>query len=176
MDYYKQKLYIPQVDENDKTIGKIERWEAHEKGILHRAFDVAVFYEGRIICQHRKHLVYDGVIDFTATSHPYFVETDFQDMVEGVYSTLKREWNMNKEDLLYVPKNVGHIYYKSTDGKFVEHEICHFYVSETKTLPQMNFDYSYGYSLLTVEELKSGFPLSKALAPWIKEALDRNLL
>lgn len=177
MDYYTQKLYIPQVDQDDNTIGKIERWEAHEKGILHRAFDVAIYYQGKVICQHRKHPVYDGVVDFTATSHPYFMGNDFQDMVEGVYSTLKREWNMNKEDLLYTPKHVGKIYYKSTDGKYLEHEICHYYVSETETMPTINYEYAYGYSLMTAEEMKTKKnPLTRAIAPWIQEALDQNLL
>lgn len=176
MDYYKQKLFIPQIDQEEKIIGKIERWEAHEKGILHMAFDVAVFYEGKIICQHRKHPLYNGVIDFTATSHPYYQDDTLQDMVEGVYSTLKREWNIDRNELVYPPKHIGKIYYKSSDGKFIEHEVCHFYVSEIQSLPKVNFEYAYGYSLMTVEELKSKLPLSKALAPWIQEALNKNLL
>lgn len=177
MDYYKQKLYIPQVDHDDNIIGKVERWEAHEKGILHRAFDVAIYYEGKIICQHRKHPVYNGVFTLTATSHQYFLETGFQDIIDGVYSTLKREWNIQKEDLLYTPKYVGKIYYKTKDDVYFEHEICHYYVSEVKQLPEVNFDYAYGYSLVTKEELYSPtFPLSKILAPWVTEALKQKLL
>lgn len=177
MDFYKQKLFIPQVDRNDTIIGKVERWEAHEKGILHRAFDIAIYYKGRIILQHRKHPVYNGVFTLTATSHQYFVEDKFLDIIDGVYNTLKREWNIEKESLLYTPKYVGKIYYKSTDGKYFEHEICHYYVSEVTTLPAVNFDYAYGYSLVSREELYSeSFPISKILAPWVVEALRQKLL
>ncbi len=177
MDYYKQKLYIPQVDKDDTIIGKIERWEAHKKGILHRAFDIAIYYKGTIILQHRKHPVYNGVFTLTATSHQYFVGAYFQDIQDGIYTTLKREWNIEKNDLLYTPKYVGKIYYKSTDGTYFEHEICHYYVSEVEELPEVNFDYAYGYSLVSRDELYSPtFPLSKILAPWVEEALNQKLI
>jgi isopentenyldiphosphate isomerase len=113
---------------------------------------------------------------FAATSHPNYQDDTLQDMVEGVYSTLKREWNIERDELIYPPKHIGKIYYKSSDGKFIEHEVCYFYVSEIKSLPKVNFEYAYGYSLMTVEELKSKLPLSKAIAPWIQEALNKNLL
>ncbi len=176
MDYYKQKIYIPAVDKNDNEIGKVERWEAHKKGTLHRAYEVAIFFEGKILCQHRKHPLYDGYLTLTATSHPYYINNSLQNMLDGVYGCLNRECNITKEDLLYIPKYVGKIYYQSRDNDFIEHEICHYYVSEINKLPTINYEYAYGYSLLTVEQLKSkSFPLARALAPWVEVALKENL-
>lgn len=177
MDHYSKTLYVPQVNEQDEIVGKVERWEAHKKGILHRAFDIAVYYKNEIILQHRKHPVYDGVFTLTATSHQYFIDGAFQEILDGVHNTLKREWNIQKSDLLYTPKYVGKIYYKSTDGTYFEHEVCHYYVAEVKELPQVNFDYAYGYSLISREKLYSPtFPVSKILAPWVEEAIKQKLL
>ncbi len=37
--------YVILVDENDQEIGKMEKQEAHEKALLHRAFSIFVFNE-----------------------------------------------------------------------------------------------------------------------------------
>ncbi len=177
MDHYSKTLYIPQVNEKDEVIGKIERWEAHKKGILHRAFDIILYYQGEVILQHRKHPVYDGYFTFTATSHIYWANGKFQEMLEGVYGTLMREWNIKAAELKYEPKYAGKIYYKSKEGEFTEHEICYYYVSEIKNLPQVNFEYAYGYSLLPVEKIRrESFPPNKILAPWVVEALKQNII
>ncbi len=175
MDYYTKKLYIPQVDEKDNVVGKVERWEAHKKGILHRGFTVAVFYKDSIICQHRRHPVFDGVIDMTASSHPLYLEDSIQTVPEAAAHTLKREWNMNVTSLTPL-KLQGTVIYSSSDGTYTEHELCHFYAAKTETLPVVNLDFAYGYSLFTVKELKDGkTPLMKALAPWVHEALKAGI-
>lgn len=175
MDYYTKKLYIPQVDEKDSVVGKIERWEAHKKGILHRGFTVAVFYRNYVICQHRRHPVFDGVIDLTASSHPLYLDSGIQTVPEAAAHTLQREWNMDVESLTPL-KLQGTVTYSSSDGTYTEHELCHFYTTETRTLPAVNLDFAYGYSLLTIEELKnSATPLTKALAPWVHEALKADI-
>ena len=70
MDYYKQKQFLAQVDKNDRILGKIEKWEAHKKGVLHRGYTCILIYKGSYIFQHRKHPVFDGVFDLSFSSHP----------------------------------------------------------------------------------------------------------
>ena len=42
------------VDENDTPLGTMEKMEAHEKGVLHRAFSVFIFNtEGEMLLQQR---------------------------------------------------------------------------------------------------------------------------
>ena len=42
------------VDESDKPIGTMEKLEAHEKGLLHRAFSVFIFNsKGELLLQQR---------------------------------------------------------------------------------------------------------------------------
>ena len=170
MDYYNKNQLVGLVDENDKLIGKIDKWEAHKKGLLHRGYTVCLFYQEQIILQHRKHPVFDGYYDLTFSSHPIFEKDAIQADVEAVYESLLREWNIKKEDLKYEPKQKGSVYYKAKDpqSEYVEHEICHLFVSEVSSLPSPHFDYAYGYSLVSKAQITdSHFPITKSLAPWV---------
>ena len=44
--------HVVLVDENDRTVGTMEKLEAHRKGVLHRAFSVILFNdEGKLLLQ-----------------------------------------------------------------------------------------------------------------------------
>lgn len=177
--YYKIKQTIARVDKTGKILGQIDKWEAHRKGILHKALTVALIYKGHYLIQHRKHLAFDGVFDITSSSHQLFIKGELQTTDEATSETLKREWNLKPSDLLYKPKNLGSVYYKSKDKKseFTEHELCDMLVTEVNNLPIPNFDYAYGFSLATKEEIlnnKSG--IYQNLGPWVKKAIKMNLL
>src|SRR5690606_8547615 len=107
MNYFNQKQYIAQVDRNDNIIGKIEKWEAHTKGVLHRAFTVAIFFEDKVLVQHRKHPVFDKVFDVTVSSHQIYENDTLQDDKIALMNTLQREWNISKDNLLKEPKLKG---------------------------------------------------------------------
>ncbi|HVZ67398.1 MAG TPA: hypothetical protein VG917_03980, partial [Patescibacteria group bacterium] len=66
MNHYKKKIMIATCDKQGNITGEIERWEAHKKGILHRAFTLALIYKGKYIVQHRKHPLFNGTFDITA--------------------------------------------------------------------------------------------------------------
>ena len=177
-NYYQQEILIPRVDENDAYLGPIERWEAHEKGILHRAFTVAVFYKDQIICQHRKHPVFDDVYDFTASSHPQVIGKSIQSNKEAVILTLMREWNLQATEITNL-KEKGFALYNDKDpkSKYIEHEYCYLYICETEKEPVANHDISYGFSLATIESLKNKtHEVSGNLAPWVSAFFKKGLL
>ena len=61
------------VDENDREIGLMEKMEAHQKGLLHRAFSVFIFNEeGELLLQQRAFDKYHsgGLWTNTCCSHP----------------------------------------------------------------------------------------------------------
>lgn len=173
MDYYNRKIYIPKVDKRDRVLGAIERWEAHKKGLLHRAFTIALYVGDKLLLQHRRHPVFDGVIDLTCSSHPIMSSGKVQDGIEAVYSTLAREWGLLPDDVSKpVHKGVG--YYSASDKNSVykEHEVCRLYTVKTKLMPNLNSDFSYGFSLMSLEQLKSGrAPITNALAPWVPKLI-----
>ncbi len=118
MDYYKKTLYIPQVDKNDNVLGKVERWKAHREGILHRGFTVAVMFDDQVICQHRKHPVFGGYLDLTASSHPLYEGEKIQTFEDAVNNTLHREWGIKKSDLGEIQER-GKVYYYSKHGEYI---------------------------------------------------------
>ena len=167
------------VDAQDNFLGPVERWEAHEKGILHRAFTVAVFYKNQIICQHRKHPVFDDVFDFTASSHPQVTNNnEIQSLEEAVMQTLEREWNLRAADVAKLV-NKGYALYEDKDpnSKYIEHEYCYLFTCETTKEPEANLEVAYGFSLASLEGLKNEtHEASNKLSPWVKEFLKKDLL
>ena len=181
MDYYRKKQFIAQVDKNDKIIGKIEKWEAHKKGVLHRMFTVIMTYKNQFVLQHRKHPVFDGVFDLSFSSHQIYLDHDrLQDNLTAIYATLKREWNMEKEDLKSKPKFLKKIYYKAKDpnSDYTEYEVGHIYRVELKKIPSPNYDFAYGFSLVEKNKLLTPipYPLIPILAPWVKVMLKEKLI
>ena len=88
--YYSQKQMIATCDKKGNITGEIEKWEAHRKWILHRAFTVAIIYKGQILLQHRKHPAFGGVMDATISSHQLMKNGQLQDTKEAVMNTLQR--------------------------------------------------------------------------------------
>lgn len=177
--YYKQKQIIARVDKKGNVIGKIEKWEAHRKGILHRGLSIALIYKGSYILQHRKHPAFDGVYDLTTSSHQLFIKNKLQDTIECAIIALKREWDIKDKDLIGKPKNLGFVYYKAKDPKsiYTEHEVCDMLEIGIKRIPNPNFEFAYGLSLVTKENLlNKKSRIYKLLSPWTKVAIEKNLL
>ena len=177
-NYYKQKQIIAKVDKGGNVIGKIEKWEAHEKGILHKALTVALIYRDQFVVQHRRHPAFDGVLDITSSSHQIYVNDKLQTTEEATYECLKREWNLEKSDLSKL-KNMGAIYYKAKDEKsiYTEHEMCEILVAEINVKPKPNLDFAYGFSLVDKQELQNKNSRTyENLAPWVKKMIEENKL
>ncbi|WP_298412727.1 isopentenyl-diphosphate delta-isomerase, partial [Hydrotalea sp.] len=66
------------VDINDEPLGLMEKMEAHQKGLLHRAFSVFIFNtKGELLLQQRAMQKYHsaGLWTNTCCSHPRYDET-----------------------------------------------------------------------------------------------------
>ncbi len=175
MKYYQRKLFLAEVDKNDNSIGKIERWQAHRDGVLHRGFTAILTYQDNIVLQHRKHLAFDGYFDLTFSSHQIYKNKKLQTDLEAIYKALKREWNVDKTGLMEEPKFLGKFYYKAKDSHsiFTEHEIDYIYQAELKNIPIPNFDYAYGFKLinkLKIRNLKLKIG-NFEVAPWVKKII-----
>lgn len=171
-DYYHQKIYIPTVTETGEITGHVERWEAHEKGILHKAFSVVLFYNSQIILQIRKHPVFDGIVDVTASSHPEMKEGKMEDEKQSIIRCLKREWHVAEKDITSL-NTVGSVYYKANDPKsdYIEHEYCTFYTARVEQMIYPAPEFAYGYSMVDLGFLKQN-PQSFNLAPWVVEGME----
>ncbi len=179
MNYFKETQYIAQVDKDDNIIGKVEKWNAHKQGILHRAFTIAIFYEDQVLLQHRKHPVFDSVYDITISSHQLYTDKELQSDEEAIMNTLKREWHITEGELIDGLHMKGSIYYKAHDpfSEYTEHEICHIYSCSVSEIKMPNLEFAYGFSLQNVLKIKEkNNPIFPLLAPWVKKAFEDNLL
>jgi len=170
---------IAKADRKGNIIGRIEKWEAHREGILHRGLTVAVLFKDFLIIQHRKHPAFDGVFDITSSSHQLFINGKLQDTMAATFVALKREWNIEKSDLVSKPKNLGFVYYKAKDPKseFTEHEIDAILKVKVKKIPTPNFDFAYGLSLVKKREvLNKKSRIYSNLAPWVKAMIKKYAL
>lgn len=176
LDYYKEKQFIAKVDKDGNVLGEIEKWEAHKKGILHKALTATLIFNGKFMVQHRKHPAFDKTYDVTSSSHQLFINGKLQTTEEATINCLEREWGLNKKYLKNLI-NHGAIYYKSKDPKseFTEHEVCDIITVEIDSKPEPNLDFAYDALLVSKQELTDkNSRIYKNLAPWVKIMIEEN--
>jgi isopentenyldiphosphate isomerase len=174
MNYSEQKQLIAQINKSGEILGKIEKWEAHRKGILHKAFSITMRYKDQYILQHRKHSAFDGVFDLSCSSHPVYKGDKLESDDEAILKTLRREWGLTKKDIKGRIQDIGEVYYRAKDDKsrYVEHELCTQYLIQLKKLPHPKSEFAYGLSLVNDAELKKkSSRIFEHLAPWSKKAV-----
>ena len=121
------------VNEKDEPIGLMGKMEAHEKGLLHRAFSVFVFNSKQeVLLQQRAACKYHSPNLWTNTccSHPRAGETNQQ----------AGERRLQEEMGLQVPlREVFSFIYKAPfDNGLTEHEYDHVLVGYSDAQPQIN--------------------------------------
>ncbi|MDP3725772.1 MAG: isopentenyl-diphosphate Delta-isomerase [bacterium] len=108
------------VDEKDREIGTMEKLEAHEKGLLHRAFSVCIFNKkGEMLLQKRAANKYHsgGLWTNTCCSHPRPNET----VLAGAKRRLREEMGIDSN-----LKKIAHLTYKTSfENGLTEHEYDH---------------------------------------------------
>ena len=108
------------VDEKDTEIGTMEKIEAHEKALLHRAFSVFVFNDqGKLLLQQRAMDKYHspGLWTNTCCSHPRPGET----IPAAAHRRLKEEMGFDTE----LTKAFDFIYHAPFSNGLTEHEFDH---------------------------------------------------
>ena len=108
------------VDEHDVPLGTVEKMEAHEKALLHRAFSVFIFNsKGEILLQQRALSKYHsgGLWTNACCSHPYFE----QDTLQAAEKRLQEEMGFTTP----LTKAFEFIYKASFDNGLTEHEYDH---------------------------------------------------
>jgi isopentenyl-diphosphate delta-isomerase len=110
--------YVILVDENDQEIGSMEKQEAHEKGLLHRAFSVFVFNENKeLLVQQRALTKYHsaGLWTNTCCSHPRIGET----IEQAAHRRLMEEMGFDCE----LNSKSSFIYKVAFENGLTEHEL-----------------------------------------------------
>ncbi|MCX7986596.1 MAG: isopentenyl-diphosphate Delta-isomerase [Bacteroidales bacterium] len=122
------------VDENDTTIGRMDKMEVHQKALLHRAVSVFIINSrGEWILQRRAEGKYHsaGQWSNTCCTHPMPGET----VEEAASKRLMEEMGMT---CIPMHKAFHFIYKAKLDGELTEHELDHVFYGFCDEHPRIN--------------------------------------
>lgn len=144
----KEKITL--VDKDDIPLGPIEKLEAHEKGLLHRAFSVFIFNsKDELLLQKRASGKYHsaGLWTNTCCSHPNYGE----EITDAIRRRLKEEMGMR----VTVDFKFKFMYKASLENNLTEHEIDHVYFGFSNDAPVINPEEVSDWKYLSMEEIKN---------------------
>ncbi len=137
------------VNENDEQIGLMPKMEAHEKGLLHRAFSVFVFNDkNELMLQQRAHSKYHspGLWNNTCCSH----QREGESNVQAGKRRLQEEMGFSTE----LRDTISFIYKAPFDNGLTEHEYDHILVGKFNNEPNLNPEEAAAYKWMQLEEVK----------------------
>ena len=121
------------VDQKNNVVGYMEKIEAHEKGLLHRAFSIFIFNtNNELLLQQRAFSKYHsgGLWTNTCCSHPRKQEK----FIDAANRRLIEEMGMS----VALEKAFSFIYKAHLDQDLIEHELDWVFIGRSDDLPQIN--------------------------------------
>ncbi|MFT6699436.1 MAG: isopentenyl-diphosphate delta-isomerase [Porticoccaceae bacterium] len=152
------------VDKNDNQVGLMPKMEAHEKGVLHRAFSVFTFNKkGELMLQQRAAHKYHSPLLWTNTccSHQRNGETN----LEAGKRRLQEEMGFTAE----LKEIFSFIYKAPFDNGLTEHELDHVLVGYFDDIPNINKEEVEDYKWMLLEDVKSDIDKNPSIyTEWFK--------
>lgn len=163
------KEFVILVDEHDNDIGVMEKLQAHQEGLLHRAFSVFIFNDKEeLLLQQRAISKYHsgGLWTNTCCSHPRPNET----IKDAANRRLFEEMGLSCE--LQIKTNF--IYKTSFENGLTEHELDYVLIGTTNQRPTINKEEVENYKWVSISEIKQDIiDNSNRYTSWFKIALER---
>lgn len=164
-----EKEFVVLVNENDQEIGLMEKMEAHEKALLHRAISVCIFNsQGEWLLQRRALSKYHsgGLWANTCCTHPLPNETS----KDAAQRRLRQEMGMESD----VEEVFNFIYKEALDNELSEHELDHVFIGVTNQKPTINTDEVDSYRYISYDELKKDIELNPDnYTVWFKKLYEK---
>lgn len=160
--------FVVLVDERDVELGVMEKLEAHQKGLLHRAFSVFLFNsQNQLLLQQRALDKYHspGLWTNTCCSHPRPNET----IKDAAGRRLFEEMGISCDLTI----KTSFIYKASFDNGLTEHELDYVLVGSYDQDPVINASEANAYGWMSIEELKKAIKAHPGnYTEWFKIAID----
>jgi len=163
--------YVVLVDEQDQVLGQLEKIEAHELGLLHRAFSILLFNDrGELLLQQRAAHKYHSPLLWTNTccSHQRPNETTLM----AAERRLKEEMGMS------APMQTAFKFqYKATlDQGLTEHELDHVLFGYTNQDPNINPEEVAAFRWISMAQLLQELQSKRdSFTIWFQILLDQHL-
>jgi isopentenyl-diphosphate delta-isomerase len=156
------------VNEKDEPIGLMNKMEAHEKAVLHRAFSVFVLNDkNEVMLQQRAHHKYHSPLLWTNTccSHQRAGETNLQAGKRRLFEEMGFQVEL---------KELFHFIYKAPfDNGLTEHELDHVMIGYSNEVPNINPDEVESWKWMKIEDIKEDMIQNPALYTiWFKIIFD----
>lgn len=159
------------VNEKDEQIGLMEKIEAHEKALLHRAFSVFVFNnKNELMIQQRAHSKYHspGLWTNTCCSH----QREGESNINAGKRRLMEEMGFSTD----LKDTISFIYKAPFDNGLTEHEFDHILVGYFEDEPNPNPDEVADWKWMTLEDLKTDMSKNPDIyTEWFKIIFDKYL-
>ncbi|WP_291119963.1 isopentenyl-diphosphate Delta-isomerase [Flavobacterium sp. UBA6135] len=156
------------VNENDEPIGLMNKLEAHEKAVLHRAFSVFILNDkNEVMLQQRAHQKYHSPLLWTNTccSHQREGETNIQAGTRRLYEEMGFTAEL---------KELFHFIYKAPfDNGLTEHELDHVMIGYYNDEPKINPDEVESWKWMSIEAIRDDIQTqSENYTVWFKIIFD----
>ena len=156
------------VDKSDNQIGLMPKLEAHQKGILHRAFSIFLFNsKNQILLQKRSLIKYHsaGLWTNTCCSHP----RDGEDIIDAGKRRLYEEMGIKTE----LKKEFEFTYKEVLGNGLTEHEFDHVLIGNFNGNPILNKDEVEDWKWMSLEEIEKDINENKEdYTVWFVIAFD----
>ena len=156
------------VDEKDNQVGLMPKLEAHQKGLLHRAFSVFIFnsdYE--LLLQKRASSKYHsgGLWTNSCCSHP----RDGEDTIDAANRRLYEEMGIKTS----LRKVFDFIYKAELDNNLTENEFDHVFYGVYNNDPVINIEEADDFKWIDMETLRNDIDNNPdQFTVWFKIAFD----
>jgi len=164
-----KKEYVILVDTADSELGTMEKMEAHEKAVLHRAFSVFIFNDrGELMLQQRAAHKYHSPLLWTNTccSHQRQGESNIQAGKRRLQEEMGFEVDLEEK---------FHFVYKAEfDNGLTEHELDHVMVGYYNEKPIINPEEVASWRWIDMEVLQKDMKDNpQDYTVWFKIIFDR---
>ena len=156
------------VDKNDNQVGLMPKLEAHQKGVLHRAFSIFIFnnkYE--LLLQKRAYSKYHsgGLWTNTCCSHP----RENEDILDAANRRLIEEMGIETS----LRKVYEFTYKAELDNDLIEHEFDHVFYGVYNEDPSINKDEAEGFKWIDMDSLNEDIKTNGDIyTVWFKIAFE----
>lgn len=161
--------FVVLVDERDVELGVMEKLEAHQKGLLHRAFSIFLFNsQKQLLLQQRALDKYHspGLWTNTCCSHPRPNET----IKDAANRRLFEEMGISCDLTI----KTSFIYKAAFDNGLTEHELDYVLVGSYNESPVINPAEANAFKWMSIEELKKDIKAHPGYyTEWFKIAIDK---